>query len=61
MCNAPKDDHIFCDANDAAGLFVLITPAGGKLWRFKYRFADKDKLRSDPDIQAVRDRDEDQP
>ena len=23
---------------DGLGLFVLVTPAGGKLWRWKYRF-----------------------
>jgi hypothetical protein len=26
------------------GLFLLVTPAGGKLWLFKYPFADKEKL-----------------
>jgi integrase len=31
---------------DGGGLFILITPAGGKLWRFKYRFAGKEKLLS---------------
>ena len=29
---------------DGGGLFLLITPTGGKLWRFKYRFDDKEKL-----------------
>jgi hypothetical protein len=29
---------------DADGLFVLVTIAGGKLWRFKYRFAGKEKV-----------------
>jgi integrase len=29
---------------DGNGLFLLITPAGGKLWRFKYRFDGKEKL-----------------
>jgi len=28
---------------DGGGLFLLVTPSGGKLWRFKYRFADKEK------------------
>jgi hypothetical protein len=28
---------------DTDGLFLLITPAGGKLWRLKYRFAGKEK------------------
>jgi integrase len=31
---------------DGGGLFVLVTPTGGKLWRFKYRFAGKNKLLS---------------
>jgi integrase len=31
---------------DGGGLFLLITPSGGKLWRFKYRFAGKEKLLS---------------
>jgi hypothetical protein len=30
--------------DDTDGLFLLITPAGGKLWRLKYRFAGKEKL-----------------
>ncbi len=29
---------------DGDGLFLLITLAGGKLWRFKYRFEGKEKL-----------------
>ena len=29
---------------DGEGLFMLITPAGGKLWRFKYRVAGAEKL-----------------
>ncbi len=31
---------------DGGGLFILVTPTGGKLWRFKYRFAKKNKLLS---------------
>lgn len=31
---------------DGDGLFLLVTPTGGKLWRFKYRFLDKEKLLS---------------
>lgn len=31
---------------DGGGLFLLITPSGGKLWRFKYRYAEKEKLLS---------------
>ena len=30
--------------SDARGLFLLLTPNGGKYWRFKYRFAGKEKL-----------------
>lgn len=29
---------------DAGGLYLEVSPAGGKLWRFKYRFAGKEKL-----------------
>lgn len=29
---------------DGNGLFILITPSGGKCWRLKYRFAGKEKL-----------------
>ena len=28
---------------DGGGLNLLVTPTGGKLWRFKYRFSDKEK------------------
>ena len=28
---------------DGGGLFLMITPTGGKLWRFKYRFDGKEK------------------
>jgi integrase len=31
---------------DERGLFLLVTPAGGKWWRLKYRFEDKEKLLS---------------
>jgi len=30
--------------SDGEGLFLLVTPAGGKYWRFKYHFAGKEKL-----------------
>src|SRR5437763_15127371 len=30
--------------SDGEGLFLLITPAGGKYWRLKYFFAGKEKL-----------------
>ncbi|MDL2317320.1 integrase arm-type DNA-binding domain-containing protein [Desulfovibrio sp. OttesenSCG-928-A18] len=31
-------------AYDADGLFIIVTPSGGKWWRFKYRFGGKEKL-----------------
>jgi integrase len=30
--------------SDEQGMFLLVTPAGGKLWRMKYRIAGKEKL-----------------
>lgn len=30
--------------HDSDGLFLLATPAGGRLWRFRYRFGGKEKL-----------------
>ncbi len=38
---------------DGGGLFLLVTPSGGKLWRLKYRIAEKEKklaLGSYPEI-----------
>ena len=32
--------------NDSGGLYLWITPAGGKLWRWAYRFDGKEKLMS---------------
>lgn len=29
---------------DGGGLYLLVTPTGGKLWRFKYRFGGTEKL-----------------
>jgi len=29
---------------DGGGLFLMVTPSGGKLWRFKYRYEGKQKL-----------------
>ena len=29
---------------DGGGLFLLVTPPGGKLWRLKYRFDGKEKM-----------------
>ena len=31
---------------DGGGLFLLLTPTGGRLWRFKYRFGGSEKLLS---------------
>ena len=31
---------------DERGLFLLVTPAGGKWWRFRYSFDGKEKLLS---------------
>lgn len=32
--------------SDGGGMFLLVTPSGGKWWRFKYRFKGKEKLLS---------------
>lgn len=29
---------------DGGGLYILVTPAGNKVWRYKYRFGGKEKL-----------------
>ena len=39
---AAKDIKLF----DGSGLFLSITPTGGKLWRLKYRFGGREKLLS---------------
>ena len=39
--------------SDAGGLFLWVQPSGGKWWRYKYRFAGKEKalaLGSYPDV-----------
>ncbi|HIJ55372.1 MAG TPA: integrase arm-type DNA-binding domain-containing protein [Deltaproteobacteria bacterium] len=38
----PKDKQF--KLFDTEGLFLLVSPAGGKWWRFKYRFGGKEKL-----------------
>lgn len=46
--------------SDEKGLFLLVTPTGGKLWRMKYRFAGKEKLLalgSYPDVTLAEARD----
>jgi integrase len=45
---------------DGGGLYIWITPAGGKLWRWKYRHENKEKLMSFgkyPDTSLARARD----
>lgn len=32
--------------SDSGGLYLWVTPAGGKLWRWKYRYAGEEKLMS---------------
>ena len=32
---------------DGDGLYLHLTPAGGKLWQMKYRFGTKEKLHCD--------------
>lgn len=38
---------------DGGGLFLLVTPSGGKLWNFKYRFDEKEKRLSFGSYPAV--------
>ncbi len=33
-----------CRLSDGGGLYLFVTPAGGKLWRWKYRFEGREKL-----------------
>lgn len=40
--SAPKDKPY--KLADGAGLHLLVNPNGSKLWRFRYRFADKEKM-----------------
>jgi len=44
---------------DGGGLYLAVTPSGGRLWRWKYRFEGKEKLMSlgtYPEISLVRAR-----
>lgn len=46
--------------SDTGGLHLLVTPAGGKLWRWKYRYAGAEKLMSlgkYPDVSLAMARD----
>lgn len=41
---------------DGGGLYLWVTPAGGRLWRWKYRYEGKEKLMSFgkyPDVSVV--------
>ena len=38
----PKDKSY--KMGDSGGLYLFVTPAGGKLWRVKFRIADKEKV-----------------
>lgn len=58
----PKDKQY--KLYDERGLFLLVSPNGGKWWRFKYRFDDKEKLLSlgtypDVPLKDARDRRDD--
>jgi integrase len=41
--NAPPKSKAY-KLSDGGGLFLLVTPSGGKWWRYKYRYANKEKL-----------------
>ena len=44
---------------DERGMYLFCTPAGGRLWRFKYRYAGKEKLLAlgaDPDLSLAKAR-----
>lgn len=54
--NAAKPRDKAYKLADALGLFLLVSPSGGKLWRQKYRFGGKEKLLSFgpyPDVSLV--------
>ena len=38
----PKDKPF--KLSDSGGLYLLVQPSGSKWWRYKYRFAGKEKL-----------------
>ncbi len=55
----PKDKPF--KVYDEKGLFLMVTPAGGKLWRFRYRFGGKEKTLSfgkypDVSLKAAREK-----
>jgi len=47
--------------SDGGGLYLLVTPSGGRLWRFNYRFDGKQKtlfLKSYPEISLIKAREQ---
>jgi hypothetical protein len=44
QCEQTSPFNPSCRLTDGHGLFLLVTPSGGKLWRWKYRFEGKEKL-----------------
>ncbi|WP_263408976.1 Arm DNA-binding domain-containing protein [Terriglobus tenax] len=38
---------------DSRGLCLLVTPSGGKLWRWRYRFACKEKMMAFGEFRTV--------
>ncbi|WP_425126764.1 Arm DNA-binding domain-containing protein [Burkholderia gladioli] len=49
--HVPSDDVAICNASlrkkscrlaDGGGMYLEVSPTGGKCWRFKYRFAGKE-------------------
>ena len=45
LSNAKPKDKDY-KLTDGGGLYLLVTPTGGKLWRLKYRFGGREKLLS---------------
>ncbi len=59
QCKNAKKTHKPYKLSDEKGLFLLVTAAGGKLWRLKYRVNSKEKLLSFgayPDVPLARAR-----
>lgn len=55
-----KPDEKPYKLSDGAGLHLLVTPSGGRLWRWKYRFAGAEKLMAlgkYPDVSLIDARD----
>ena len=59
QCKTAKKADKPYKLSDEKVLFLFVTPAGGKLWRLKYRFNSKEKLLSFgayPDVRLTRAR-----